>query len=174
MLKKALASLYIQDKRNIDMKVNEMNLCARLAHHLENKIRKYGLLFEGYYVDTEYNRGMYGQKIKYVEYNDKQLHAVRCDMLIHSRGLKNLDNLLALEMKKENVDTDVEDNHDRLENIVKPRTDDTPKNAVCDTLVGVFLEIASNGCKMTQYWYDEQLKSTVTEFKFSSKKKDVQ
>lgn len=28
LLKEAIASLYIQDKRNIDMRVNEMNLCA--------------------------------------------------------------------------------------------------------------------------------------------------
>ena len=34
LLKEAIASLYIHDKRNIDMKVNEMNLCSRLAHHL--------------------------------------------------------------------------------------------------------------------------------------------
>ncbi len=154
VLKEAIASLYIHDKRNIDMQVNEMNLCSRLAHYLEIRIREYGCLFDGYYADTEYNRG-FGQTKKYIQYSDGMLHSVRCDLLIHSRGLKNPDNLLALEMKKENVDTNVVNDHDRLENIVKPRTDDTPEDAVCDTLLGVFLEIGKSGYVLTEYWYDE-------------------
>lgn len=154
LLKEAIISLYIMDKRNIDMRVNEMNLCSRLAHYLEIRLREYSLLFEGYYVDTEYNRGMFGGTTKYVEYNDGKLHSVRCDLLIHSRGIKKTDNILALEMKKEKVDTNVASDHDRLENIVKPRTERTPKEAVCDTILGVFLEIASSSCKLTYYWYD--------------------
>lgn len=170
LLKEAIASLYIQDKRNIDMRVNEMNLCARLAHYLENRLRDYGILFEGYYVDTEYNRGVYGHMTKYVEYNDRLLHAVRCDLLIHSRGLKEQDNILALEMKKENVDTNVTNDHDRLQNIVKPRTEDTPSEAVCDTLLGVFLEIKSSGYVLTEYWYDDDLKSTRESVNFTISK----
>jgi len=155
LLKEAVASLYIHDKRNIDMKVNEMNLCSRLAHHLEIRLRQeYGLLYEGYYVDTEYNRGFGNQK-KYVIYNDQELHSVRCDLLLHSRGLKVPDNILALEMKKENVGTNVDNDHDRLENIVKPRTAETPKEAVCDTILGVFVEIGSNSCILTEYWYED-------------------
>lgn len=154
VLKEAIASLYIHDKRNIDMRVNEMNLCSRLAHYLEIRFREYGCLFDGYYADTEYNRGFGSQK-KYILYNDRKLHSVRCDLLIHSRGLKNPDNLLALEMKKEGVDTNVVSDHDRLENIVKPRTDETPADAVCDTLLGVFLEIRKSGYVLTEYWYDE-------------------
>ena len=156
LLKEAIVSLYIHDKRNIDMKVNEMNICARLAHYLEIRLRQeYALLYEGYYVDTEYNRGVFGSTTKYVEYNDHQLHSVRCDLLIHSRGLKLPDNILALEMKKENVGTNVSNDHDRLENIVKPRTTDTPKEAVCDTILGVFVEIGSNSCMLTEYWYED-------------------
>lgn len=141
LLKEAIASLYIHDIRNIEMKVLEMNICARLAHYLENYIRMYGPLFEGYSVDTEYNRN-FGNMVKHIQYNDGDLRSVRCDLLIHSRGLKHLDNILALEMKKEGVTTNVDDDHDRLENIVKPRSKDTPKEAVCDTILGVFLEVA--------------------------------
>jgi hypothetical protein len=165
LLKESIVSLYIQDKRNIDMRVNEMNICSRLGHYLENRLREYGLLFDGYYVDTEYNRGVYGHKTKYVEYNDGKLHSVRCDLLIHSRGLKTPDNILALEMKKENVDTNVDSDHDRLENIVKPRTQNTQKEAVCDTILGVFLEIGSSTCKLTYYWYDAKLFSSIEEIK---------
>ena len=171
LLKESLASLFIIDKRNIDMRVNEMNLCARLAHYLENRLREYGTLFEGYYVDTEYNRGVYGSKTKYVEYNDKNLHAVRCDLLIHSRGLKVPDNLLALEMKKEKVDTNVDNDHDRLQNIVKPRTKETPTEAVCDTLLGVFLEIRHNGYVLTTYWYDRKVRYNEETMLFSVCKK---
>lgn len=165
LLKEAIASLYIQDKRNIDMRVNEMNICARLAYHLQNRLRDYELLYDGYFVDTEYNRGVFGSKTKKVEYNDGKLHSVRCDLLIHSRGLKNPDNILALEMKKEKVETNVDDDHDRLENIVKPRTKNTPTDAVCDTLLGVYLEIGSSTCKLTYYWYDSKLVSFVEEVK---------
>ena len=168
LLKEAIASLYIQDKRNIDMRVNEMNLCARLAHHLENRLREYYQLFEGYYVDTEYNRGVFGQMTKYVEYNDGLLHSVRCDLLIHSRGLKEPDNLLALEMKKENVNTNVGNDHDRLENIVKPRTKETPSKAICDTVLGVFLEVAKNGCELTEYWFDDKPECFKEEIKFEN------
>ena len=173
VLKEAIASLYIQDKRNIDMRVNEMNLCSRLAHHLEIRLREYGLLFEGYYVDTEYNRGVFGSTTKYVEYNDHQLHSVRCDLLIHSRGLLSLDNLMALEMKKEGVDTNVDNDHDRLENIVKPRTKDTSEEAVCDTVLGVFLEIGKNGCKLTYYWYDSKPMSVTEEIKIRITRKNT-
>ena len=170
LLKEAIASLYNQDKRNIDIRVNEMNLCARLAHHLENRLRQeYGLLYDGYYVDTEYNRGVYGQKTKYVEYSDHQLHSVRCDLLIHSRGLKLPDNILALEMKKENVGTNVDNDHDRLENIVKPRTSNTPKEAVCDTILGVFIEIGSNSCILTEYWYEDNLICKTEQLKFNKR-----
>ena len=169
VLKEAIASLYIHDKRNIDMQVNEMNLCSRLAHYLENRIREYGWLFDGYYADTEYNRG-FGQTKKYILYSDGKLHSVRCDLLIHSRGLKNPDNLLALEMKKENVDTNVVNDHDRLENIVKPRTDDTPEDAVCDTLLGIFLEIRKSGYVLTEYWYDEGGRSITENVKFEVNK----
>ena len=58
----ALQELYTQDFDNILFGVSERNICARLAHHMENLMRRYdeynkaGELFEDYYVDVEYNR----------------------------------------------------------------------------------------------------------------------
>ena len=73
-------------------------------------------------------------------------------------------------MKKENVDTNVVNDHDRLENIVKPRTDDTPEDAACDTLLGIFLEIRKSGYVLTEYWYDEGGRSITENVKFEVSK----
>lgn len=170
LLKKAIACLFINDKRNIDMQVSEMNLCARLAHYLENEIRQY-ILFDGYYVDTEYNK-TFGNMKKRVIYSDGKLHSVRCDLLIHSRGLLKPDNLLALEMKKEKVDSNVEDDHDRLQHIILPRTNETPIDAVCDTVLGVFLRIEKKGYVLTKYWYDNGIKSVTEKFELKIKEKN--
>lgn len=83
--------------------------------------------------------------------------SVRCDLLIHSRGIKDPDNLLALEMKKKGNDRNVIDDYDRLENITKPRKDSTPKDCVCGTLMGAFLEISSNMYKIDLTWYENDV-----------------
>jgi len=41
-----------------------------------------------------------------------------------------------------------------MENIIKPRTDSTPKDCVCGTVVGVFREISSKGYQTDIMWYD--------------------
>ena len=51
-----------------------------------------------------------------------------------------------------------------------PRTEDTPSEAVCDTLLGVFLEIKSSGYVLTEYWYDDDLKSTRESVNFTISK----
>lgn len=153
LLQESLDSLFTIDKRNIDMDVSEMNLCSRLAHYMENMMKEDTATFNGYYADTEYNRN-YGGTIKKVEYSNDGPKSVRCDLLIHSRGLRNPDNLLALEMKKEGNERKVIEDYDRLENITKPRTDSTPKDCVCGTVVGVFLEISSKGYRINMTWYE--------------------
>lgn len=57
----SLRTLYEVDYDNIRFGVSERNICARLAHHIENMMRAYdscheGSLFEGYFADVEYNR----------------------------------------------------------------------------------------------------------------------
>ena len=150
ILEKSLELLFILDKRNIDMDVSEINLCSRLAHYMENLMNKHPRKYSGYYADTEYNRN-YDGTIKLVEYSKEGPKSVRCDLLIHSRGLKEPDNLLALEMKKKGNERKVLEDYDRLESITKPRTKITPKNCVCGTIVGVFLEISPHSYKMQLY-----------------------
>ena len=57
----SLKVLYSEDYDNIRFGVSERNICARLAHHMENLMRKYDQLngvefFRGYFADVEYNR----------------------------------------------------------------------------------------------------------------------
>jgi hypothetical protein len=99
LLQESLDTLFNINKRNIEMDVSEMNLYSRLAHHTENLIKADITTFNGDYADTEYNRN-YGGIIKKVDYSSDGPKSVRCDWLIHSRGLKDPDNILALEMKK--------------------------------------------------------------------------
>lgn len=54
----ALHILYMEDYANILWEVSERNICARLAHHMENIMRscKDKDLFQEYFADVEYNR----------------------------------------------------------------------------------------------------------------------
>ena len=154
LLEKGLEYLFIIDKRNIEMDVSEMNLCSRLAHYIQNLMSVHPRKYKDYYVDTEYNRN-YNGTIKKVEYSNGGSKSVRCDLLIHSRGLKDPDNLLALEMKKKGNERKVLEDYDRLDSITKPRDKCTPKECVCGTIVGVFLELSNQGYKMIIKWYSD-------------------
>ena len=57
----SLKRLYQDDYENILFGVSERNICARLAHHMENIMREYDSsnntdYFRNYYADVEYNR----------------------------------------------------------------------------------------------------------------------
>ena len=57
----SLKRLYQEDYDNIRFGVSERNICARLAHHMENIMREYDdshstMYFHNYYADVEYNR----------------------------------------------------------------------------------------------------------------------
>ena len=57
----SLKRLYQEDYDNIRLGVSERNICARLAHHMENIMREYDdshstMYFHNYYADVEYNR----------------------------------------------------------------------------------------------------------------------
>ena len=56
----SIKQLYQEDYDNIRFGVSERNNCARLAHHMENIMRKYdrsnnNYYFCNYYADVEYN-----------------------------------------------------------------------------------------------------------------------
>ena len=60
ILKPSLKRLYQEDYDNIRFGVSERNICARLAHRMENIMREYDRsnnshCFYNYYADVEYN-----------------------------------------------------------------------------------------------------------------------
>ena len=149
-LKNQLLSLFYEgnqvflerDLDNILSDVSERNLCHLLANHIDNLLNSYEL--GEYFVDTEYNRN--GGFIKTIINRQMKVVPVTCDLIIHSRGHMQKDNLLALEMKKlpcsnEELDKD----RDRLLALTKHDFGETfslnnntfPKN-VCDYEVGIY------------------------------------
>lgn len=98
----SLQDLYRVDYKNIFFNVSERNICARLAHHMENRMRQYDGkrgygLFGSYFADVEYDR-MADGKLKYYENTLHRPQQMISDLLIHSRGVPR--NLLAVEMKR--------------------------------------------------------------------------
>ena len=138
----SLRLLYSIDYDNIRMGVSERNICARLAHHMENTMRDYDKynnqgLFDRYFVDVEYNRMGNGDVKRYENSEHRDITMVS-DLLIQSRGEPR--NLLAVEMKrsgnKKGVKTDIE----RLISIVSAPESGSHHNCVYDTLLGAFIK----------------------------------
>lgn len=132
---------------NILNGTSERNLCARWAPLLENAAVISELV--GYYADPEYNRKQEGL-VKTIL--DENLHIVRvtCDLILHSRGqLPNLDNLIAIEMKRiEHPDKEKQKDRVRLRALTKSSYDDvwsadeeTLPEHVCGYALGYFVEL---------------------------------
>lgn len=73
ILIQSLQRLYEIDETNIKYEVSERNICARLAHHMENIMREYdqqhnSYYFQKYYVDVEYNRMGFGDLKHFEDY----------------------------------------------------------------------------------------------------------
>ncbi len=89
-----------RDVKNILLDVSERNLCAllseKIAYILSNS------KFKQYYSDPEYNRD--GEEVKAIIIpGEETIVTVTCDLIIHSRGELDKDNLIAIEMKKSNA-----------------------------------------------------------------------
>lgn len=162
LLKKAICILFDVDYENIRLGVTERNVCARLAHHLENLMREYDYnrkrkLFKKNYVDVEYNRlvDINGNiQKKSIIYPRGHKETIICDLLVHSRGkVQKQDNLLALEMKKSNNEDSVDSDQNRLICLISPAPDDSKCKCMYNTLLGVFLVYNEKDCVMTLYEY---------------------
>lgn len=141
ILIQAITRLYQTDYDNIRFGVSERNICARLAHHIENIMREYDQqhedsLFIGYFADVEYNR-MGNGDLKQYENSEHRPQYMVSDLLIQTRGYKR--NLLAVEMKREGNNKNVREDKDRLISLVSSATNETIDRCVHDTLVGAFI-----------------------------------
>ena len=136
------------DYDNIRYGVSERNICARLAHHMENLMRRYdesngGGLFREYFADVEYNRMGNGDLKHYESSAHRPVYMVS-DLLIQKRGYGR--NLLAVEMKRKGNNRHVVEDKERLKSLVSsPGNYDEEVRCVHDTLVGVFVEFSPDG-----------------------------
>ena len=156
----SICKLYKEDFSNIRYGVSERNICARLAHHMENIMREYDAkngtsFFTSYYVDVEYNR-MGNGDMKYYEDSLKRPKYMVSDLLIQSRGYEG--NLLAVELKKkgatkEDIDNDIK----RLKSLVTPGSLSHLTGCVHDTLLGAFIIYSKDGVDMDifEFSYNE-------------------
>ena len=139
----SLKRLYAVDYENIRFGVSERNICARLAHHMENLMRRYEQLngvecFKGYFADVEYNR-MGNGDLKHYENSAHLPVYMVSDLLIQKRGYGR--NLLAVEMKRKGNNSHVAEDKERLKSLVSsPENYEEESRCVHDTLVGAFIE----------------------------------
>ena len=147
----SICILYKEDFSNIRFDVSERNICARLAHHMENIMREYDAknrtsFFTSYYADVEYNR-MGNGDMKYYEDSLKRPKYMVSDLLIQSRGYEG--NLLAVELKKKgSTKKAITKDRERLESLVTPGSLSQLTGCVHDTLLGAFIIYSKDGVDM--------------------------
>lgn len=137
----ALQYLYEFDYENIKFDVSERNICARLALHMENIMRRYDArketpLFAKYFADVEYNR-MGNGDIKRYENSEHLPKEMVSDLLIQSRGAE--PNYLAVEMKKKKNLKNRDEDRVRLRSLVSPKPVRKELKCVYGTLLGAFI-----------------------------------
>lgn len=148
----SLFRLYKMDYANIKYGVSERNICARLAHHMENIMRQYDKKnkckeFDKYYADVEYNR-MGNGDLKHYENSKKRPQYMVADLLIQSRG--EPENLLAVEMKRKGNNRHVKEDKERLEKLVS-KTPPESEDCVFGTLVGAFITYSKDDVTIIIY-----------------------
>lgn len=144
----SICRLYKEDFSNIRFGVSERNICARLAHHMENIMREYDAknrtsLFTSYYADVEYNR-MGNGDLKFYEDSQKRPRYMVSDLLIQSRGYEK--NLLAVELKKKgSTPKAMAKDRERLKSLVTPGSLGLLTGCVHGTLLGAFIVYSEDG-----------------------------
>lgn len=155
----SICILYKEDFSNIRFDVSERNICARLAHHMENIMREYDSgtkspLFTNYYADVEYNR-MDNGRMKYYEDRLKYPRYMVSDLLIQSRGYER--NLLAVELKKKgSTKKAIAKDRDRLMSLVTPGSLSQLTGCVHDTLLGAFILYSKEGVYMDIFEFSSE------------------
>ena len=146
-----------REMMNIENDTSERNLCSLLSRYIDDYMRDYG--FNGYYVDVEYNRN--GCEAKTIINGECKIIKIVCDLIVHSRGTKRKDNLIALEMKKLPCSQeDLESDRDRLMALTKHNMGEMfswngielPRQ-VCDYEIGIYYIIDRTNRTITFEFY---------------------
>ena len=155
----SICILYKEDFSNIRFDVSERNICARLAHHMENIMREYDAknrtsFFTSYYADVEYNR-MGNGDMKYYEDSLKRPKYMVSDLLIQSRGYEG--NRLAVELKKKgSTKKAISKDRERLKSLVTPGSLSQLTGCVHDTLLGAFIIYSKDGVDMAIFEFSSK------------------
>lgn len=161
----SICILYKEDFSNIRFDVSERNICARLAHHMENIMREYDAknrtsFFTSYYADVEYNR-MGNGDMKYYEDSLKRPKYMVSDLLIQSRGYEG--NLLAVELKKKgSTKKAIAKDRERLTSLVTPGSLSQLTGCVHDTLLGAFIIYSKDGVDMEIFEFSSEKENVVS------------
>lgn len=163
----SLKKLYASDYDNIRFGVSERNICARLAHHMENLMRQgeFSDLFDHYYADVEYNRMGYGDFKFYMNSKRDQQYMVS-DLVVHSRG--KMTNLLSIEMKRKGNYKKSKEDKIRLMSIVSS-LESKPFYCVSETLVGAYITYSDKDVKIEIFEAIKGKGKKTGEFKFLCK-----
>jgi len=127
----------------------ERNLCGRLAACIEKMKDEVGLY--DYWADTDY-RYMKGRRVKTILYGEERVVEIGCDIILHSRGFFDRDNLIAIEMKSLlRPEQARELSRERLMTMtmvpneeVRSADDLTLPEHVCGYELGVFIELEAS------------------------------
>ncbi|HBI6976413.1 MAG: hypothetical protein E7F17_13385 [Clostridium perfringens] len=131
----------------IKSEVSERSICAALKPFIEKELQK-NLIYKDYNVDVEYNRN--AGNIKTIINEKEEVISITCDLIVHSRGKLENDNIMALEMKKSyRLKEEKESDRKRLIALTKPKSTNEvwsydgktfPKH-VCGYSLGIYYEI---------------------------------
>lgn len=135
-----------------ESRVSERTLCGALMLELHEVLKN--TKYADYYTDVEYNRRAGKLKtIRKTMYGPKEeIVPINCDLIVHSRGEKTNDNLIALEMKKSNTSRRArESDRIRLECLTKAPYGEVYSadgkalpEYVCGYKLGIYYEINYN------------------------------
>lgn len=116
--------------------ISERCLCGALMHELNKQLEKNDC--NNYYADVEFNRNK--KIIKQLHNDDGFVSNILPDIIVHSRGKENLDNLLVLEMKKSSANKqDKENDRNRLKKMTKQNCNEIHHSY--EYLLGIYYEI---------------------------------
>jgi hypothetical protein len=146
ILERSLSEFFEREAATLLDGVSERSSCCRLANYMERIVLEAGL--NGYIADTEYNRKQGGQVKTILDGNLKAI-TITADLILHSRGTVDEDNLIAIEMKKaDRPDREKESDRERLRAMTKSPDDEIwPLDAkaasehVCGYRLGAYIEL---------------------------------
>jgi hypothetical protein len=153
IFREALDEFLAREFALVRKNAHEQSFCGRLAIYIDHAKDRHGL--KPYYVDVEYNRRGEGRKTILHPVTGVPINVI-CDVLLHSRGELGDDNLIAVEMKKEEArPEEKQSDRERLQALTTPAPEGAELDYVCGYKLGYYLEIDIRGATLLVEEYRE-------------------